>query len=134
MTPDVYAMSWFITLFARKTPIHIVLSLWDIMLQLGDPIHIVFIAVSFICSFRDEILTANESLPQKLVSLCFKSEDHVLEISNRAALLKRQTPLSIQRETSQLGFSAHLNEYEREFGMQDLMVISFELFFLRTFL
>ena len=26
------------------------------------------------------------------------------------------------------------NEYEREFGMQDLMVISFELFCLRSFL
>ena len=123
MTPDIYAMSWFITLFARKTPINIVLCLWDIMLQLGDPINLIFIAVAFLCSYREEILLhSNESLPQRLVSLCFQSEEHVKAVTSNALRLKLLTPRTVQTEASKLGFRAKLNEYEREFGIHDLMV------------
>lgn len=123
MTPDIYAMSWFITLFARKTPIHIVLCLWDIMLQLDDPIHIIFIAVAFLCSYREDIFRqASESLPQRLVSFCFRSEEHVLAVTHHAVRLKLLTPVTIQAEALKLGFRARLNEYEREFGIHDLMV------------
>ena len=123
MTPDIYAMSWFITLFARKTPIGIVLCLWDIMVQLEDAINIIFIAVSFLCSFRDEIfLQASESLPQRLVSFCFRSEEHVLAVTRNAMRLKLLTPTTIQAEVSKLGFRARLNEFEREFGIHDMMV------------
>lgn len=122
MTPDIYAMSWFITVFARKNPISLVLCLWDLMLQLEDPIYIVFIAVAFIHSHREVLFEAAELLPQKLVALTLTSAQSVVECVRLAAELKRLTPYTIICETRKMGFNVHLNEYEREFGMRDLMV------------
>lgn len=122
MTPGIYAMSWFITLFSRKSSIATVLCLWDLMLQLSDPSFVVFIAVVFIHSRRSTLLSAEEALPQRLVAMSFDSVEEVVACVNNAIAMRKVTPNSIIGEMAKLGFSSVLNESEREFGIQDLMV------------
>ena len=122
MTADIYAPSWFITLFARRLPVHIALYLWDLLLQTNKSHLIILIGVAFILKHRDLLMNKSaESLPETLVCLRFRSTAEVNEVFTKALELEFSTPPSAIRDIHRLGFDASLPENEREPGLYDLM-------------
>lgn len=122
MTADIYAPSWFITLFARRLPVHIALYLWDLLLQANKSHLIILIGVAFILKHRDLLMNKSaESLPETLVCLRFRSTLEVNEIFAKALELETSTPPSAIRDIQRLGFDSSLPENEREPGLYELM-------------
>ncbi len=53
VVPELYAMQWFLTLFARTTvSIEVLLRLWDFLFVHGDPVLVYFVALAFLRSKR----------------------------------------------------------------------------------
>lgn len=46
VAPVVYATPWFITLFAYKNPLHVIMRLWHEYIRRGDPTFVPFLAVA----------------------------------------------------------------------------------------
>lgn len=73
MTPDIYATPWFVTVFARTTPIKVTLALWDKYLEEDyAPIH-QFIVLAFILHHREVLLATHEEyIPETLTHLSWR--------------------------------------------------------------
>ena len=73
LVPELYATSWFITLFSQSVPIHLLFQIWDFLLLEPNErdkrfLHF-FIVLAFICSNRQVFLNSHSSdLPILLTS------------------------------------------------------------------
>ena len=123
MTPEVYAMPWFITLFARRLPLHIALHTWDILLQIGRPQFTIFLAVALLLSRRELILRDySEDLPEILVALQFASTKEVNSCVQRALLLERATPISIINDIKKVVYDKSISDDAREAALRCIWV------------
>lgn len=123
MTPDIYAMSWLITLFARRQPLHRALHIWDVLLQLDCPQITVYLAVALIRSRKESILGhCADILPATLVGLKFETDEEIDIVFGDAIYLMHNTPANVTEELAELGFSCKIPEIVREKGLKDLWV------------
>lgn len=99
MTPDLYATSWFVTLFARNFTVESVLALWDLLLLEDNPLGTSFFGIALLCSKREELLTVDESrIPETLMMLTANSPDEVRELWMIGSRMRTvHTPPSFQR-------------------------------------
>lgn len=98
MTPDLYATSWFVTLFARNFTVESVLALWDLLLLEDNPLGITFFGVALLCSKRVQLLTVDESrIPETLMMLTARSQDEVRKLWKIGSFVRVRTPPSFQR-------------------------------------
>ena len=122
MTTDVYAQSWFITLFARRAPIGLVLHIWDLFLTGNKPHIIIFLGVALLLHNRAHLLEVpKELVPETLVRIHFSSELEIDALYARALDLEARTPPSAVREIIRVGFDASLPEQDRAPGLYELM-------------
>lgn len=125
MTPDIYAMSWLITLFARRQPVERALHVWDLLLQMDAPHLCVYLSVALIRSRKDQILSkCADALPATLVSLKFESDEEIDLVFADAVQLMQLTPMNVTSELKELGFNNKIEERTREKGLKDLWVRS----------
>ena len=123
MTPDIYAMSWLITLFARRQPLNRALHIMDILLQLNTPHVTVFLAVALLRSHKHHILVeCADMLPETLVALKFESDEEIDVVFEDVLKLMASTPQSVILELEKFGFSNSIAESVREKGLKDLWV------------
>lgn len=99
MTPDLYATSWFVTLFARNFTVESVLALWDLLLLEDNPLGTSFFGIALLCSKRDELLSVDESrIPETLMMLTANSPDEVRRLWKIGSKMRTvHTPPSFQR-------------------------------------
>lgn len=99
MTPDLYATSWFVTLFARNFTVESVLALWDLLLLEDNPLGTSFFGVALLCSKRDVLLSVDESrIPETLMLLTASSPDEVRKLWKIGSNMRTvHTPPSFQR-------------------------------------
>lgn len=99
MTPDLYATSWFVTLFARNFTVESVLALWDLLLLEDDPLGTVFFGIALLCSKREELLSVDESrIPETLMLLTANSPDEVRRLWKIGSTMRAvYTPPSFRR-------------------------------------
>lgn len=99
MTPDLYATSWFVTLFARNFTVETVLALWDLLLLEDNPLGTCFFGLALLLSKREELLAIDPSrLPETLMMLGAKGPDEVRALWKVASDLREtKTPPSFQR-------------------------------------
>lgn len=99
MTPDLYATSWFVTLFARNFSVEAVLALWDLLLLEDNPLGPYFFALALLLSKRDALVTTDPSLlPETLMVLTAHSADEVRKLWSLGEKLRSDaTPPSYQR-------------------------------------
>lgn len=99
MTPDLYATSWFVTLFARNFTVESVLALWDLLLLEDNPLGTVFFGVALLCSKREQLLSVDESrIPETLMLLTANSPDEVRALWKVGSTMRvLHTPPSFQR-------------------------------------
>ena len=97
ITPEMYATSWILTIFANKTRLGVLYHLWDILIREDDQLFIHFIVVSFLQYHRDDIIgTDHSQIPSVLSQLCLKSKEEVDSIYKMAKDLKWKTPYSFR--------------------------------------
>lgn len=99
MTPDLYATSWFVTLFARNFTVESVLALWDLLLLEDNPLGTSFFGVALVCSKREQLLAVDEStIPETLMMLTAHSPEHVRTLWQIGSQMRTlHTPPSFQR-------------------------------------
>mmetsp|Transcript_37262 Transcript_37262/g.148751 ORF Transcript_37262/g.148751 Transcript_37262/m.148751 type:complete len:625 (-) Transcript_37262:143-2017(-) len=99
MTPDIYATSWLVTIFARNFTVEATYALWDLLLLEDNALSTYFFAVALILSKRDEILTCDEShLPEILMNMSATTVEEVHRLWKIGNELRvAQTPPSFQR-------------------------------------
>lgn len=99
MTPDLYATSWFVTLYARNFTVETVLALWDLLLLEDNPLGTTFFGLALLLSRRDELLAIDASrLPETLMMLGVKGPEDVHALWAQAGILRAgHTPPSFQR-------------------------------------
>ena len=123
MTTNVYAQSWFITLFARRSPLHIALRVWDNLLAATDKPHIsIFVGVALLLHNKQKLASLPiELIPETLVRIQFTSEEEVDAVFARALQMEALIPPSAVREMRMVGFDASLSEADRAPGLFELM-------------
>ena len=92
MGPELYASSWFITLFANRCKLKILIYLWDFLLieLYDDPLLFYFICLTLIISQRSIILKESiVQLPETLSRLSIHSTREVNNLINKAKRLYR---------------------------------------------
>lgn len=99
MTPDLYATSWFVTLFARNFTVESVLALWDLLLLEDNPLGTSFFGVALLCSKRRQLLNVDESrIPESLMMLTANSPEEVRKLWKIGSAMRVvHTPPSFQR-------------------------------------
>jgi hypothetical protein len=123
MTTNVYAQSWFITLFARRSPLPIALRVLDHLLEHLDKPHItIFLGVALLLHNKQKLAALPiELIPETLVRIQFVSEEEVDVVFERALQIENLIPPSAVREVRRVGFDASMNEAERAPGLFELM-------------
>lgn len=99
MTPDLYATSWFVTLFARNFTVESVLALWDLLLLDDNPLGTSFFGVALLVSKRDQLFSIDESrIPETLMMLTANSPEEVRRLWHIGEEMRvKHTPPSFQR-------------------------------------
>eukprot|EP01038_Epipyxis_sp_PR26KG_P011572 gene11572-15495_t len=125
MKPDLYTMSWFVTLFSRRLPIHLVWHVWDLLVQMKHkPYFIVFLAVSLLQSRKDMILhTVEDKIPEAITSLTFDSDFDIASSFNNALALEDSMPKSYIKVINLLGFNCNVADYVRDNGQRFLLTL-----------
>lgn len=99
MTPDLYATSWFVTLFARNFTVESIMALWDLLLLEDDPLGTSFFGIALLRSKRDQLLSVDESrIPETLMMLTANSPQEVRALWKIGSEMRvKHTPPSFQR-------------------------------------
>ena len=92
MGPELYASSWFITLYANRCKMEVVLYLWDVMLLEADSdamLHY-FVSLALLIANRAAVIKEpNVSLPELLTKLTIGSKKDAHTLLQRAKQLYR---------------------------------------------
>ena len=101
MGPELYASSWFITLYANRCKMEVVLYLWDIMLldAASDPMLHYFVSLALLIANRAAILKEpNVSLPELLTKLTIGNKKDAHTLVQRAKQLYRHNTSATIRD------------------------------------
>ena len=112
--PELYAVSYFLTLFCRGAAPDVFLPLWDVLFSCAHLpgaglLHA--IAVAFLISHRSTLLatrshgTTAVELPVLLTSLSFRDTAHAKSVAGAALEIHRTTPLSFRVLTAAVAYS-----------------------------
>ncbi|XKL63696.1 hypothetical protein PGB90_006060 [Kerria lacca] len=109
VTPDLYAKLWFQSLFASSCNLTVILSIWDLYFQKGDPFFIFFLALVIIVNDRDLILNLKDETKSKIVEMIslLPSNLTVEDVTDFCALAQyydSKTPSSFKKELETLLF------------------------------
>lgn len=81
MTPDLYATSWFVTLFARNFTVECVMALWDLLLLSDNPLGLVFFGIAIVTGRSKDLLETDASrIPETLMMLTAESPAEVRKL------------------------------------------------------
>jgi len=95
VSPIIYATPWFITLFASRTPLAVLLRLWDKYIVRNEPAFLPFLAVAIMAAEKAAILAAEEDEANLAVDRAGMNSLEKLEAIWAAAVaLQQQTPKS----------------------------------------
>ena len=91
--PELYATAWFITLFARDTPLELLYAAWDFYLVEDDPYLHYFLALALLMQERERLLQLDGG--QLPVALRRLHLTNLLPLLSTARTLRQQTPPSL---------------------------------------
>lgn len=97
-SPELYAPSWFLTLYSRQLPLDLVLRLWDMIITVDDPAFTFFIGLCLIRRTKSSLLLCEQdTIPEILNNMTFSSDTDIYEVLQEALSLYRITPRSFCR-------------------------------------
>jgi len=93
LTPELYAMPWAMTMFARDIELSQVLILWDWMVADKDPALWLYLGIALLLRHREETLTQEASeLPGRLHQYQLGPPDQMHELMRSAIEIRQNTP------------------------------------------
>ncbi|XP_037052214.1 TBC1 domain family member 23 [Bradysia coprophila] len=103
ITPDLYSMDWFQTLFAAKCTFPVVLSMWDLYFQQTDPFLVFFLGLIMLINARDQVLAMknepNETILEFLSNMpCALEPDDVVDFCSLSNYYSMKTPSSFKTD------------------------------------
>lgn len=103
ITPDLYSMSWFQSLFAATCSYGVVLSMWDLYFQQTDPFLVFFLSLIMLINGREQILAMKSDAADTIVQFlqnmpCALEPDDVVDFCALAQYYSDKTPSSFKRD------------------------------------
>ena len=112
ITPDVYAMTWFQSLFAATCSFSVVLSMWDLYFQQTDPFLAFFLSLIMLINGRDQILSMKSEPKENIIEFlknmpCALEPDDVVDFCSLAQYYSMKTPSSFKTDYLQSLFGSN---------------------------
>ncbi|KAJ8895741.1 hypothetical protein PR048_001079 [Dryococelus australis] len=103
ISPDLYCLSWFQSLFAATCNLPAVLCMWDLYFQQADPFFVFFLALVIIVNARMQIFSMKGESKQVVVDMlaampCALEADDVTDFCSLAQYYALKTPCSFKEE------------------------------------
>ncbi|CAG9314764.1 TBC1D23_2 [Blepharisma stoltei] len=98
ISPELYATSWFITLFANKiSDVNLIYKLWEDLVKENDPFFPVYIGIAMLFHFQFQILNSQDQMiTQAICEINLETSQDVEEVLHKAAQIKQNMPYSIK--------------------------------------
>lgn len=117
ITPEMYAMSWFQSLFASTCQLSVVLLIWDLYFQQSDPFLVFFLSLIMLVNRRDEIIAMRREDKPSIVNFlsnmpCELEADDVIDFCSLAQYYSTRTPASFKSEMLNQLFGTQTNVEE----------------------
>ena len=90
--PELYAPSWFMTLYSRALPLNHVLRLWDILLAIDDAAFNFFIGLSLVRRHREAFLRAEQERIPEIIQGMKMEESEIDALVAEAIDMYKKTP------------------------------------------
>lgn len=118
ITPELYAMSWFQSLFASTCQLSVVLLIWDLYFQQSDPFLVFFLSLIMLVNRRDEIIAMRREDKASIVKFlsnmpCELESDDVIDFCSLAQYYSTRTPASFKSEMLNQLFGTQTNVEEQ---------------------
>lgn len=122
ITPDLYSINWFRTLFASTCELPVVLSMWDLYFQYNDPFLIFFLSLIMLINGRDRILAMKDDTKENIIKFlinmpCALEVEDVSDFCSLAQYYALKTPSSFKTDYLHLLFGSlqlDSNEFNNE--------------------
>ncbi|XP_059470261.1 TBC1 domain family member 23 isoform X2 [Neocloeon triangulifer] len=103
VSPDLYCLPWFQSLFASNCHLPALLTMWDHYFQLADPFFIFFLALVMLVNARDQILSMKDDAKATVVDAlsmmpCDIAADDTSDFCTLAQYYASKTPASFRSE------------------------------------
>lgn len=123
LLPELYAVPWFVTLFARGLELSLLYQLWDIYIVYNDPFLHYYMALALILDTRTELFAEKEEcyLPAIMGRVVDKIKDssRLLHYLKLALQYRSRTPLPFRQELHDISFVLKEGFSEREVRIRD---------------
>ncbi|KAG5674994.1 hypothetical protein PVAND_004935 [Polypedilum vanderplanki] len=115
ITPEMYSMNWFQTLFASTCQLSVVLLIWDIYFQQSDPFLVFFLSLIMLVNRRDEIIAMRKEDKATIIKFlnnmpCELEADDVIDFCSLAQYYSSRTPSSFKSEMLNQLFGTQTND------------------------
>lgn len=106
ITPDLYCLTWFQSLFAATCSLPVVLSMWDLYFQQSDPFFVFFLSLIMVVNARDQIISMKNEPKQVIVDTisnmpCALEAEDVADFCSLAQYYTMKTPVSFRTDLMQ---------------------------------
>ena len=114
ITPEMYALSWFQSLFASTCQLSVVLLIWDLYFQQSDPFLVFFLSLIMLVNRRDEIIAMRKEEKVSIIKFlsnmpCELEADDVIDFCSLAQYYSTRTPASFKSEMLNQLFGTQTN-------------------------
>ncbi|KAG1659207.1 TBC1 domain family member 23 [Nymphon striatum] len=117
ITPDMYAVSWFKSLFAAQCDLTVTLALWDICIQRSNPFFIFYLGLVLLVNLKENILSVKDDKKSDIIELllnapCSLEFNDVEDLCALAAHYAIHTPHSFSTDYCSLLFRDVTSNHE----------------------
>lgn len=101
ISPDLYSQQWFQCIFASSCGLSVILSMWDLYFQHGDPFLVFFLGLIILINGRDQILAMKDAPTDSIIQFlsnmpCALDTDDVVDFCSLAQYYAIKTPSSFK--------------------------------------
>ncbi|XP_021923260.1 TBC1 domain family member 23 isoform X2 [Zootermopsis nevadensis] len=103
ISPDMYCLSWFQSLFAATCSLPVVQAMWDLYFQQADAFFVFFLALVMVVNAREQILSMKNENKQNIVTTlssmpCALEADDITDFCSLAQYYALKTPGSFRKD------------------------------------
>ncbi|KAH8324551.1 hypothetical protein KR074_010989, partial [Drosophila pseudoananassae] len=103
ITPDMYSLTWFQSLFASCSSLSVIIAMWDLYFQNADPFMVFFLALIILINGREQILQMRGSTKEEIVKFLSNMPvalevDDVSDFCSLAQYYALKTPTSFKTD------------------------------------
>ncbi|XP_017107319.2 TBC1 domain family member 23 [Drosophila bipectinata] len=103
ITPDMYSLTWFQSLFASCSSLSVIIAMWDLYFQNADPFMVFFLALIILINGREQILQMRGSTKDEIVKFLSNMPvalevDDVPDFCSLAQYYALKTPTSFKTD------------------------------------